>query len=192
MLRKLYDWTMGLAAHPHAMVALFVIAFVESAFFPIPPDVLIIPMVLAARPKWWRIAGLGVVASVLGGMFGYWIGAVLMETWGHAILAFYGKEAAFDHLAARFAEWGGWAVLVAGVTPFPYKVITIFSGAVQLPLVQFISVSILARALRFFVVAWLLYRFGPPIRDFIERRLGLLFTLFVAALIGGFALLRYV
>lgn len=91
----------------------------------------------------------------------------------------------------RFEQWGGWAVLVAGVTPFPYKVITIFSGAVQLPLPLFVGVSILARALRFFVVGWLLWRYGPPIRDFIERRLGLMFTILVAGLVGGFVLLRY-
>lgn len=192
MLRKLYDWTMGLAARPYALAALFAIAFIESSFFPIPPDVLLIPMVLAARRRWLRIAAVATVGSVLGGMFGYWIGAALMDSWGYSILAFYGKEAAFDGLATRFAEWGGWAVLVAGVTPFPYKVITIFSGAAHLPLSLFITVSILARALRFFVVAWLLYHFGAPIRDFIERRLALLFTLLVAGLIGGFALVRYV
>lgn len=191
MLRRLYDWTMGLAARPYALLALFVIAFIESSFFPIPPDVLIIPMVLAARPQWWRIAATATAGSVLGGLFGYWIGAVLMDSWGHSILTFYGKEAAFTDLSARFEEWGGWAVLVAGVTPFPYKVITIFSGAVSLSLPVFIGVSILARALRFFVVAWLLYRYGPPIRTFIEKRLGLLFTLFIAALIGGFILLRF-
>lgn len=192
MLRRLYDWTMGLAAHPHAMAALFAVAFVESSFFPIPPDVLLIPMVLAARSRWWRMAAVATLGSVLGGLFGYWIGAVLMESWGHSILAFYGSEAAFARLSARFAEWGGWAVLVAGVTPFPYKVITIFSGAASLPLPLFITVSVIARAARFFAVAWLLRRFGAPIRDFIERRLGLLFTLLVAALIGGFALVRYV
>lgn len=192
MLRRLYDWTMGLAAHPHAMAALFAVAFVESSFFPIPPDVLLIPMVLAARSRWWRMAAVATLGSVLGGLFGYWIGAVLMESWGHSILAFYGSEAAFAGLSARFAEWGGWAVLVAGVTPFPYKVITIFSGAASLPLPLFIIVSVIARAARFFAVAWLLRRFGAPIRDFIERRLGLLFTLLVAALIGGFALVRYV
>lgn len=192
MLRRLYDWTMGLAAHPHAMAALFAVAFVESSFFPIPPDVLLIPMVLAARSRWWRMAAVATLGSVLGGLFGYWIGAVLMESWGHSILAFYGSEDAFARLAARFAEWGGWAVLVAGVTPFPYKVITIFSGAASLPLPLFITVSVIARAARFFAVAWLLRRFGAPIRDFIERRLGLLFTLLVAALIGGFALVRYV
>lgn len=192
MLRGLYDWTMGLAARPYALLALFVIAFVESSFFPIPPDVLIIPMVLAARPKWWRIAAVGTLGSVLGGLFGYWIGAVLMDSWGHSILAFYGKEGAFADLSARFDEWGGWAVLVAGVTPFPYKVITIFSGATALSLPVFIGVSILARALRFFIVAWLLYRYGPPIRVFIEKRLGLLFTIFVIGLIGGFVLLRFI
>lgn len=191
MLRKLYDWTMALAARPYALAALFAVAFIESSFFPIPPDVLIIPMVLAARRRWFRIAAVATLGSVLGGCFGYWIGAVLMDSWGHSILTFYGKEDAFQQLSARFAQWGGWAVLLAGVTPFPYKVITIFSGAVSLPLVLFIAVSILARALRFFVVAWLLYHFGPPIRDFIERRLGLLFTLLVAALIGGFAAVRY-
>ncbi|MDO5659320.1 MAG: VTT domain-containing protein, partial [Paracoccus sp. (in: a-proteobacteria)] len=164
----------------------------ESSFFPIPPDVLIIPMVLAAPSRWWLIAGVATVGSVLGGLFGYWIGAAMMDTWGNGILAFYGKEAAFQDIAARFNEWGGWAVLVAGVTPFPYKVITIFSGAVSLSLPVFIGVSIFARALRFFVVAWLLWRYGAPIRDFIERRLGLLFTLFVIALIGGFVVLRYI
>ena len=191
MLRRLYDWTMGLASHRHAMWALFAVAFIESSFFPIPPDVLIIPMVLAAPTRWWRIAAVATAGSVLGGLFGYWIGAAMMDTWGHGILAFYGKEAAFADISARFDEWGGWAVLIAGVTPFPYKVITIFSGAVNLSLPVFIGVSILARALRFFVVAWLLWRYGAPIRDFIEKRLGLLFTLFVIALIGGFAVLRY-
>lgn len=191
MLRGLYDWTMGLAARPYAIWALFAVAFVESSFFPIPPDVLLIPMVLAARRRWWRIAAVATAGSVLGGMFGYWIGAALMETWGQSILSFYGKEQAYKSLSLRFEQWGGWAVLVAGVTPFPYKVITIFSGAVQLPLPLFIGVSILARALRFFVVGWLLWRYGPPIRDFIERRLGLMFTILVAGLVGGFVLLRY-
>ncbi|MDO5530049.1 MAG: YqaA family protein [Paracoccus sp. (in: a-proteobacteria)] len=191
MLRGLYDWTLSLAAHRHAMWALFIVAFVESSFFPIPPDVLIIPMVLAAPRRWWQIAAVATAGSVLGGIFGYWIGAVMMDSIGQPILAFYGKEGAFADISARFNEWGGWAVLIAGVTPFPYKVITIFSGAVSLPLPLFIAVSIFARALRFFLVGWLLWRFGAPIREFIERRLGLLFTLFVAALIGGFVLLRY-
>ncbi|MDO5621288.1 MAG: YqaA family protein [Paracoccus sp. (in: a-proteobacteria)] len=191
MIRRLYDWTMGLAGHRHAMWALFAVAFIESSFFPIPPDVLLIPMVLAAPTRWAWIAAVATLGSVLGGLFGYWIGAALMDSIGQNILAFYGKEAAFADISARFDEWGGWAVLVAGVTPFPYKVITIFSGAVGLSLPVFIGVSIFARALRFFIVAWLLWRYGAPIREFIERRLGILFTVFVVALIGGFVALRY-
>lgn len=191
MIRRLYDWTMGLAGHPRAMWALAAVAFIESSVFPIPPDVLMIPMVLAAREKAWKIAFVATIASVLGGCLGYAIGYGFMDTLGMAILEFYGKASAFDELAARFNAYGGWAVLVAGVTPFPYKVITIFSGATHLDLFLFIGVSVLARALRFFVVAGLLWRFGAPIRDFIERWLGLLFTAFVVLLIGGFYALRY-
>ncbi|MFC0201612.1 YqaA family protein [Paracoccus rhizosphaerae] len=191
MLRRLYDWTMGLAAHRHARASLFTISFIESSVFPIPPDVLMIPMVLAQRAKAWIIAAVATLGSVLGALLGYWIGAVLMDTVGQWILTVYGKEAAYDQLAARFAEYGGWAVLFAALTPFPFKVITIFSGAVGLSLPLFIATSILGRAGRFFVVAGLLWKFGPPIRDFIERRLGLVFTIFMACLIGGFAALRF-
>ncbi|MFD1796267.1 DedA family protein [Paracoccus aurantiacus] len=191
MLRRLYDWTMDLAARPYAMWALFVVAFVESSFFPIPPDVLIIPMVLAARHKWARIALVATAGSVLGALFGYWIGAALMDTLGNRILAAYGKEGDFASLAARFDQYGGWAVLFAGLTPFPFKVITIFSGAVNLSLPVFIGTAIIARAGRFFLVSWLLYRFGPPIRDFIEKRLGLVFTVFLVCLIAGFYVLKF-
>lgn len=191
MIRRLYDWTMGMAAGPHAMWALAAVAFVESSVFPIPPDVLIIPMVLAAREKALLIAMVATVASVLGGCLGYAIGYGFMDTIGMPILEFYGKAGAFDQLAARFNEYGGWAVLVAGVTPFPYKVITIFSGATHLNLPLFLGVSVLARALRFFIVAGLLWKFGAPIRAFIERWLGPLFTAFVVLLIGGFYALRY-
>lgn len=191
MIRRLYDWTMGLAAGPHALWALAVVAFVESSVFPIPPDVLMIPMILARRERAFLIAAVATAASVAGGMLGYAIGYGFMDTVGQPILEFYGKADKFDELAARFNEMGGWAVLVAGVTPFPYKVITIFSGATQLNLPLFIGVSVLARALRFFVVAGLLWKFGAPIRDFIERWLGPLFTAFVVLLIGGFYALRY-
>lgn len=191
MLRRLYDWTMGLAAHRHAAASLFTISFIESSVFPIPPDVLMIPMVLAKRARAWAIASIATIGSVLGALLGYWIGAVLMDTVGQWILTVYGKEAAYEHLAARFAEYGGWAVLFAALTPFPFKVITIFSGAVGLSLPLFVLTSILGRAGRFFVVAGLLWKFGPPIRDFIERRLGLVFTIFMVCLIGGFATLRF-
>ncbi len=191
MIRKLYDWTLSLAGHPRALWALAIIAFVESSFFPIPPDVLMIPMIIAAPTRAFRIAAVATVASVLGGLFGYAIGALLFETVGQPILDFYGKADAFDSFATRYNDWGAWAVLIAGVTPFPFKVITIASGATGLSLPVFILSAILARALRFFVVAALLWKFGPPIRDFIERRLGLIFAIFCVLLIGGFYLVMY-
>lgn len=192
MLRRLYDWTMGLAAHRHADRALFGISFVESSVFPIPPDVLIIPMVLAQRNRAFVIAAVATIGSVLGALLGYWIGATLMDSLGQWVLSAYGKEEAFQRLSARFAEYGGWAVLFAALTPFPFKVITIFSGAVGLPLPLFLLASVIGRAGRFFIVAGLLWKYGPPIRGFIERRLGTIFTVFMVCLIGGFILLRFI
>ena len=191
MIKRLYDWTMGLASSRHALWALAIVAFVESSFFPIPPDVLMIPMIIAAPRRAFLIAGIATVASVLGGLFGYYIGAFLFETVAMPILDFYHKAADFDAFALRYNDWGAWAVLVAGVTPFPFKVITIASGATGLSLPVFIVSSIIARALRFFLVAALLWKFGAPIRDFIEKRLGLVFVVFCILLIGGFYLVRY-
>ncbi|MFG6561494.1 YqaA family protein [Sulfitobacter sp. 1A15299] len=190
MIRRLYDWTLGLAQHRHALWALAVVAFVESSFFPIPPDILMIPMIIARPNRAWLIAGVALVASVLGGLLGYAIGALAFESLGQPILASLGKTDAMAEFSTRFNDLGFWAVLVAGVTPFPYKVITIMSGWTGMPLGTFIMTSILARGLRFFVVAGLLWRFGAPIRDFIERRLGLMFTLAVALLIGGFMVVK--
>ena len=191
MIRRLYDWTIALAGHRHALWALAAIAFVESSVFPIPPDVLMIPMILARPARAFVIAAVATAASVAGGMLGYYIGLGLMESVGRPLLEFYGKVEDFDMLAARFNEWGGWAVLVAGVTPFPYQVITIFSGATGLGLPLFVAVSLLARSLRFVLIAALLWRFGVPVRGFIERRLGLVFAVFVVGLIGGFYFVRY-
>jgi membrane protein YqaA with SNARE-associated domain len=191
MLRALYDWTMRLAGTRHALWALAAVSFVESSVFPIPPDVLLIPMVLAAPHRAFPIAGVCTLASVLGGLFGYWIGWGLFEQVGRPVLEFYGKEAHFADFAERYNEWGAWAVLFAGVTPFPYKVITILSGATGLNLWVFLVASVVARGLRFFLIAALLWKFGSPVRLFIERRLGLLFTVFLVLLIGGFAALRY-
>ena len=192
MLRGLYDWTMGLAGHRHALWALAVVSFVESSMFPIPPDVLLIPMVLAAREKAWKIAAVCTVASVLGGLAGYAIGALLFETVGRPILEFYGKTDVFLEFQDAYNEWGAWIVAGAGVTPFPYKVITIASGVTGLSLVVFTVASVLSRGARFFVVAALLWKFGPTLRDFIERRLGLMFTIFFVSLVGGFVLIRFV
>jgi membrane protein YqaA with SNARE-associated domain len=191
MIKRLYDWTMGLANTPHALWALAVVAFLESSVFPIPPDVLMIPMIIARPSRAFVIAGVALVASVLGGMFGYYIGWGLFETVGRPVLEFYGKDAYFGEFAERYNEWGAWAVLVAGVTPFPYKVITILSGTTGLNFGVFMVASVIARGLRFFVVATLLWKFGAPIRDFIERRLGLMFALFCILLIGGFYLVKF-
>jgi len=191
MLRRLYDWTMSLAAGPQASRALAVVSFVESSFFPIPPDVVLIPMVLAERRKAWIYALICTIASVIGGLFGYLIGAVLFEEVARPLLQLYGYAEKFDAFSARYNDWGPWIVFIAGVTPFPFKVITIASGATGLNLVVFVLASIVARGLRFFIVAGLLYWLGPPIRAFIERRLGFVFTVFVVLLVGGFVVAKY-
>jgi membrane protein YqaA with SNARE-associated domain len=191
MLRALYDWTIRMADHPRALWVLAAVSFAESSVFPIPPDVLMIPMILARPSRAWLVAAVALVASVLGGMLGYAIGAFAYESLGRPILAALGKDAAMEAFNTRFNDFGFWAVLTAGVTPFPYKVITIMSGWTGMPLVTFVATSLLARALRFFLVAALLWKFGAPIRDFVERRLGLLTILFVVLLFGGFYLTRY-
>ena len=191
MIRRLYDWTLGLAQHRHALWALAVVAFVESSFFPIPPDILMIPMIIARSNRAWLIAGVALLASVLGGLLGYAIGGLAFESLGQPILASLGKSDAMAEFSTRFNDMGFWAVLVAGVTPFPYKVITIMSGWTGMALVPFVLSALVARALRFFAFALLLYYFGPPIRRFIERHLGLVFTAFVLILGAGFFAVRY-
>ena len=190
MLRSLYDRTMRLAARRDAVWFLAAVAFVESSVFPVPPDVMLIPMVLAARGGAWRFAAVCTVASVLGGLAGYAVGLTLFETAGRPILELYGHADRFAEFTLRYNEYGAWIVFAAGVTPFPYKVITIASGAAQLDLATFTMASALARGTRFFLVAALLYWIGPPVRSFIERRLGLMFTIFCVLLIGGFVLVR--
>ncbi len=191
MLRSLYDRTMALAEGRHALWALAAVAFVESSVFPIPPDALMIPMVIARPRRAWLIAGVATAASVAGGLLGYAIGALAFESVGQPILAALGKADAMAAFNERFNGVGFWAVLAAGVTPFPYKVVTIMSGWTAMPLATFLVTSLVARALRFFVVAGLLHAFGPPIRAFIERRLALAFTAFVVLLAGGFAAIGY-
>ena len=191
MLRSLYDWTLSLASHPRALWALAFVAFLESSVFPIPPDALMIPMIIALPRRAFVIATVATVSSVLGGLLGYAIGALAYEQIGQPILSSLGKAEAMIEFNQRFADLSFWPVLIAGLTPFPYKVITIMSGWTGLPLATFIITSIVARAGRFFLVAGLLYYFGAPIRDFIEKRLGLLTVVFVVLLIGGFMAVRY-
>ncbi|WP_116131159.1 YqaA family protein [Tropicimonas sp. IMCC34043] len=191
MFRRLYDRTISLASGPYALWTLAAVAFIESSVFPIPPDVLMIPMIIARRDRAFLIAGVAMVASVLGGILGYFIGAFAFEQIGRPILESLGKGDQIDAFNQKFNDFGFWAVLIAGLTPFPYKVITIMSGWTGLPFATFLITSIVARGGRFFLVAALLWKFGEPIRGFIEKRLGLVLTVFVIVLVGGFVLVKY-
>ncbi len=191
MFRRLYDKTLELAAHPKAGLALFGVSFAESSIFPIPPDVMLIPMVLAERAKAWSYALISTIGSVLGGVAGYAIGYYLFETVGKAVLGFYGYMEKFSNFAATYNEQGIWIVLAAGLTPLPYKIFTIASGVTKMNILAFTAASIAARSIRFFAVSGLLYWFGPPIREFIEKRFGLVLTIFFVFLFGGFILVKY-
>ncbi|NMM45853.1 DedA family protein [Rhodospirillaceae bacterium KN72] len=190
-IRALYDWTLSLAAHRHAVWWLTAIAFIESSVFPIPPDVLLIPMILAARDRAFRLALVCTVASVIGGMAGYGIGHFLFDTVGRPLVELYGASAALDGVRADFAENGWWIVLGGGMTPFPYKVVTIAAGALDLDPVAFAGASTVGRGARFFLVAILLWYFGAPIRDFIEKRLGWVVAAAFVLLIGGFLAIKF-
>jgi membrane protein YqaA with SNARE-associated domain len=189
-LQRLFAWTMAQAASPYALWILAAIAFLESSLFPIPPDVLLIPMVIAAPRRAWLIAGVCTVSSVVGGLVGYGIGALLFDAVGQPVLDFYGYADKFAQFRGSYNDWGAWIVFGAGLTPFPYKVITIASGVTGLNLATFMIASVLARGLRFFLVTALLWYFGAPIKRFIERNLGWLTVLFFVLLLGGFLLLR--
>ena len=191
MIRGLYNWTISMAESPNAMWVLAIVCFVESSFFPIPPYVLMIPMVIARPAQAFVIAGVATLCSVAGAMLGYYIGWALLETVGRPVLAFYGKGADFDAFAATYNQWGFFGILGSAITPIPFKVITIASGATGMNIPVFLLACLGARGFRFFVVAGLLWRFGAPIREFIEYWLGLVFTAFCVLLIGGFIALRY-
>jgi len=191
MLRRLYDWMMTLAAGPNALWALAAVSFIESSFFPIPPDVLMIPMVLAAPRRAWLIAAVATVSSVIGGFLGYAIGYYLFDAIGRPVLEFYHAMDKYAAVKETFDHWGAWFIIVKGATPIPYKIVTIFSGAVQFDLLQFTLSSIVSRAMRFFLLAALLWQFGEPIREFIDRRLTLVTTAFAALVVGGFFAIRY-
>ncbi len=182
---------MRLAASPNAVWWLAVVAFVESSVFPIPPDVLLIPMVVAARDKAWRYALVATLASVAGGWLGYAIGWLLYDQFGRQVIAFYHLDAQFEAFRAAFDQYGGWIVLAKGATPIPYKLVTIASGVAHLDPLIFTLASIGSRALRFFIVAALLWRFGEPIRDFVEKRLVLVTSAFVALLVGGYLVFKF-
>ena len=192
MLRRLYDWTMTASAGPNALRTLAAVAFAESSFFPIPPDAMIIPMVLARPDRAWRIAIVATAGSVVGGMAGYAIGYYFFATIGLKLIDLYGLQTGFEQFRSAYAEYGLWIILIKGLTPIPYKLVTIASGAAAFNFGIFVLASIATRGARFFLVAALLRAFGPPIRDFIERRLTLVMTAFLVCLVGGFVVIRYV
>jgi membrane protein YqaA with SNARE-associated domain len=191
LLDRLYRRAFDLAAGPNALWVLAAAAFAEASFFPLPPDLLLMPMVLARPRRWLLIAAVCTAASVAGGFLGYLIGYVVFDQIGRPLLEFYGAMGRYDALKAGFARWGVWIILVKGLTPIPYKLITIASGVAKFDLVAFGFASLASRGLRFFLVAALLRWFGEPVRAFVERRLMLVTSLFALALVGGFVVLRY-
>ena len=191
MLRRLYDGVLALSASPRAPLWLAVVSFCESSFFPVPPDVLLVPMVLARPERAWRLAAICTAASVVGGAFGYLIGYALFEVAAQPLLQLYHYEAAFERFRASYAEYGLWIILVKGLTPIPYKIVTIASGAASFSFPVFMAASLVTRGARFFLVAGLLRYLGEPVRTFIERRLTLVTSAVVAGIIGGFVVLRY-
>jgi membrane protein YqaA with SNARE-associated domain len=191
MLRGLYDKVIALSKGRHALPALAAVSFAESSFFPIPPDVILIPMALANPQKARLYALVCTIASVLGGLVGYAIGALLYDTLGQWLIKFYGYGDNFEAFREAYAKWGAWIILIKGMTPIPYKIVTIASGFAGYDLFMFILLSIITRGARFFLVAELLRIYGDPIRDFIEQRLTLVTTGFVVAVVGGFLIARY-
>ncbi len=191
MLRSMYDWVIRLSEHPKSLWALAGVSFVESSFFPIPPDIMLIPMILAQRAKAWLIAGVCTIASVAGGFLGYAIGYFFFETFGQWLIDFYGLQGGFAQFQQQFNEWGLWIILIKGMTPIPYKLVTIASGAAHFDLLTFGAASLLTRGVRFYLVAALLYVFGEPIRTFIEKHLTLVTTAFVVLIVAGFVAIRY-
>ncbi len=191
MVNRFYSRALALAASRHAMLAMGAISFAESSFFPLPPDILLVPMTLAQPRRAWLLAAVCTITSVLGGFVGYAIGYFLFDAVGRPVLEFYHAMDRYEALKAAFAQWGAWIIILKGLTPIPFKLVTIASGVAQFPLLTFALASLVSRSFRFFLLAALLWRFGDPVRDFIERRLMLVTSAVAAAIVGGFLALRY-
>lgn len=185
MLRRLYDWIIQLSQSRHATLALGIVSFAEASFFPIPPDVMLVPMCLAKREQSWNYALIATVCSVLGGLFGYAIGYSLYETVGHYVIQLYGGVDAMESYKNAFAHYGHWVILLKGLTPIPYKVVTIAAGVAAYSLPMFILLSLITRALRFYMVSAALFYAGPSARNFIEKKLGLVTMGLAVLVIGG-------
>lgn len=191
MFRRLYDWTLSLSASTRAPYALGAVSFAESSFFPIPPDVILLPMALSRPDRAYAYAAICTVTSVLGGLFGYTIGYLLFDTLGQWLIGLYGYGAKIDAFRALYQEWGHWIILIKGLTPIPYKIVTIASGIAEYNLFWFVALSIITRGLRFFLVAALIHHYGEAIRGFIEKRLGLVLGIIAVGLVGGFVVVKY-
>jgi membrane protein YqaA with SNARE-associated domain len=190
LLRPLYDWTLKQAARPNAEKVLAAISFAESSFFPIPPDVMLAPMALAKPEKAYRLAFICTVASVTGGLFGYAIGYYLADI-GLKILGLFGYSGNLDSFHAIIQEWGAWAILIKGLTPIPFKLVTIASGMGQLNLAIFFICCVITRGARFYLTAFLLKRFGPQARELIEKRINLVAIAGVAVIVLGIVAVKF-
>ena len=191
-LRRLYDWVLSHSETRSAPWTLGAISFAESSFFPLPPDILLVPMCLARPSLAWHYAFIATVSSVLGGLFGYAIGAILYDTIGQWIIHLYGYESQSAAFQEAYAKYGHWIILLKGVTPIPYKLVTITAGLAHYSLFWFTILSVITRGIRFFMVAGLLYWIGEPAREFIEKRLGLVTAALGVLVIGGILVAVYV
>jgi membrane protein YqaA with SNARE-associated domain len=185
MLRRLYDWCIDAAGKPHAAWIMGAVSFVESSFFPVPPDAMLIPMSLARPDKAWTYATLCTLTSVAGGMLGYFIGAVLYDSLGIWLIRLYGYGDKVEAFRDAYVHYGAWIILLKGVTPIPYKIVTIASGFAGYNFLAFVLLSMIARGMRFYLAAFLLSRYGPQAREIIEKRLGFWVTVSVLVLLFG-------
>jgi len=191
MLRRLYDWVLHWAETPYGSWALFLLAFSESSFFPIPPDILLIALAVAIPKKSLRYALICSAGSVLGGCFGYLIGWQFMASVGTRIVDFYGLTPKVEYIEVLYNKYDAWAVAIAGFTPIPYKVFTIAAGAFKINFSVFVAASLVSRSARFFLVGGLIYIFGPGIQSFIDKYFNILATVFTVLLIAGFLIIKY-
>ncbi|MCG7393251.1 DedA family protein [Microvirga sp. ACRRW] len=191
MLRRLYDWTLSLASKPSAPYALAIVSFSESSFFPVPPDVMLVPMMLARPDKAWSYALICTIASVIGGIFGYVIGLALYDSIGAWLFQLYGLTEGAETFRHAYAEYGHWVILLKGLTPIPYKLVTITSGFAGYHIGWFILLSVITRGARFFLVALLMSRFGPRIKTIIDNNFNLVAGGAIIAIVGGFVAFKY-
>ncbi len=192
MIRRFYDWVLSWAHSPYGIIALFGLAFTESSFFPIPPDVLLIALAMSRPSKAFLFAAVCSAGSVLGGMLGYGIGFYFMEFIGYNIIALYGLADKFEYIQELYRQYDAWAVGIAGFTPIPYKAFTITAGAFKINFLVFIGASLVSRSLRFFIIAFLIYRYGSPIKRFIDRYFNVLTVAFILLLALGFIILKLI